>query len=262
MSQITQKGATGALALYAGTAFQTSTDANLATLTGTRWDLEDGREVILVSNGTATATVAGDLYQDAAVVPNHQGCTTTAFTAASTNGNVPAQVTITLGNTLLTANQYQGGFLYVQSGVGIGQTLLIASHPAAIASASVVITLEDNPTVALTAASVVSLWPAHGTAVIINPTTPTNAPCGIALYAIPASTATVTYYGFLLAKGLTAALSDSTAPAVGHAIASSTTTPGTIGATAYTSSVVTGTVIGNTVYAATSAAANMVWLNL
>ena len=262
MSQITQRGATGPLAIFAGGAFQTTTDTNILTLVGTRWDLEDGREVILVSNGTATATVAGDLYQDAAVVPNHQGLTTTAFTAWSANGNTPAQITVTLGNTAATANQYQGGFLYVQSGVGIGQTLLIASHPAAVGSASLVITLEDNPTVALTTASVVSLWPAHGYGVIINPTTPTNAPCGIALYAIPVSTATVTYYGFLLAKGLTAALSDSTAPAVGHAIASSTTTAGTIGAVAYTGSVVTGTVIGNTVYAATSAAANMVYLNL
>ena len=262
MSRITQKGATGPLALFAGTAFQTSTDTNLATLVGTRWDLADGREVILVANGTATATVAGDLYQDAAVVPNAQGLTTTAFTAASANGNVPAQVTVTLGNTAVVANQYQGGFAYVVSGVGIGQTLLIASHPAAAGSASLVVTLEDNPTVALTTASVISLWPGHGNGVIINPTTPTNSPCGVALYAIPVSTATVTYYGFLLCKGLTAALSDSTAPAVGHAIASSTTTAGTIGAVAYTGSVVTGTVIGNTCYAAGSGVANMVFLNL
>ena len=257
MSSITARAANGPLALTASGTFQSSTDSALATLVGTRWDLSDGREVVLVSTSSATTTVAGTLYQDAALIANHQGLTVTAVQAYSNNGNTPATVTATLGGTAVTANQYQGGFLYVQSSTGIGQFLRVASHPAAALSTSLVVTLEDAPNVALTTSSVVSLVPAHGANVIINPTTPTNTPVGVALYAIAPSS-----YGFLVAKGLTAALSDSTAPAVGHAIASSTTTAGDIGAVAYAGSVVTGTVIGNTAYAATSAAANLIYLNL
>jgi len=258
LSQITQRGATGPLALTASGTFQQSTDANLASLVGTRWDLSDGREVVLVSTSSATTTVAGTLYQDAALIANHQGLVVTAVQAYSNNGNTPATVTATLGGTAVTANQYQGGFLSVQSSTGLGQFLRIAGNTAqTVTSGAVVVTLEDAPNLALTTSSVVSLIPAHGSNVIINPTTPTNTPVGIALYAISPSS-----YGFLVAKGLTAAVSDSTAPAVGHAIASSTTTAGDIGAVAYTGSVITGTVIGNTAVAASSAAANLIYLNL
>ena len=62
MSQITARAANGPLALVANGSFQTSTDSALATLVGTRWDLSDGREVVLVSTSSATTTVAGDLY--------------------------------------------------------------------------------------------------------------------------------------------------------------------------------------------------------
>jgi hypothetical protein len=220
--------------------------------------LSDGREVVLVGTSSATTTVAGDLYQDAALIANHQGLTVTAVQAYSNNGNTPATVTATLGGTATTANQYAGGFLYVQSSTGIGQFLRVAGNTAqATTSGAVVVTLEDAPNTALTTSSVVSLVPQHGANIIINPTTPTNTPVGVALYVIAASS-----YGFLVAKGLTAALADSTAPAVGHAIASSTTTAGCVGAVAYTGSVVTGTVIGNSCVAMTSAKTDLVYLNL
>ena len=257
MSQISQRGATGPLALVANGSFQTSTDTALATLVGTRWDLSDGREVVLVSTGSTTTTVAGTLYQDAALVAGQQGMTVTAVQAYSANGNIPATVTVTNSTTAVTANQYQGGFLYVQSSTGIGQFLRIAGNSSATTTGALTVTLEDAPNVALTTSSVVSLVPAHGANVIINPTTPTNTPVGVALYAIAPSS-----YGFLIAKGLTVALSDSGAPAVGTAIAASTITAGTVGTARTSASVVTGALIGNTAYAATSAAANLIYLNL
>lgn len=201
MSRITQKGATGPLALLANGTFQTSTDSSLATLVGTRWDLADGREVILVSASSATTVAAGKLYQDAAVVPNHQNLAVTAYQAYSANGNVPAKVTVTLGATAATANQYAGGFVVVNDNNGEGQTLRIASHPAADASASLAITLEDSATVAITTASEVCLNAPHGANVIINPTTPTGAIAGVGLYTIAASA-----YGFLTVKGITSGL--------------------------------------------------------
>jgi hypothetical protein len=253
MSQITQRGATGPLAIYAGGSFQSSTDLNLGTLTGTRWDLEDGREVILVSTDSATTTVAGKLYQDAALIANHQSLVTTAFTAYSSNGNTPASVSLTLGGTLTTVNQYQGGFAVVTSGAGLGQTLIIAGNTAqANTVGTVVVTLEDNPGVALDTSSRVSLVPSHGSNVIIGPTTITNVPCGIALYAIAVSS-----FGFLLTKGITAALSDVSVAGVGQSISPSITTAG-----ATTLSGGTAAVIGYTAIAAVSAQTKPVFLNI
>lgn len=253
MSQITQKGATGPFGLTASGTFQQSTDASLVTLVGTRWDLSDGGEVILVSTGASTTTASGFLYQDPALVANHQGLTVTAVQAYSNNGNTPATVTVTLGATALTANQYQGGFLLVQSGTGIGQTLRITENPAALSSGTgVVITLEDAPNTALTTSSVVSLIPPHGANVIINPTTPSNVPAGIALYPIsPAS------YGFLKVKGLVGAVSDASIASVGNSIAASTTTAGTV-----TLFVATKTYLGSAAITAVSAGAYPVILNI
>lgn len=199
MSSITQRAAVGPLALVANGAFQTSTDSSLLTLVGTRFDLSDGREVILVRAGDAVA--AGKLYQDAAIVPNHQNLAVTAYQAYSANGNVPAKVTVTLGATAATANQYAGGFVVVNDNNGEGQTLRIASHPAADSAASLAITLEEGATVAITTASEVCLLPAHGKDVIIQPTTVTGAQVGVGLNTIAAGA-----YGFLVSKGIVSAL--------------------------------------------------------
>lgn len=222
MSRITQKGATGPLALVANGAFQTTTDSSLETLLGCRWDLSDGREVILVQPATGTTVAAGKVYADPAIISNHENLAVTAFTAYSANGNVPPKVTVTLGATAVTANQYAGGFVVVNDEVGEGQTLRIASHPAADASASLAITLEDGPITALTTASQVSLIPAHGNAVIINPTTQTNVPVGVGLYTIAAGA-----YGFLTSRGITSVLGDGT-PAAGAALSPSNAVAGAL----------------------------------
>ena len=107
MSRITQKGATGPLALVANGAFQTSTDSSLATLVGTRFDLSDGREVMLIKAG-AVALTSGKHLQDAALIADHVNIAVTAYQAYSNNGNVPAKVTVTLGATAATADQSPG----------------------------------------------------------------------------------------------------------------------------------------------------------
>lgn len=221
MSRITQRGATGPVALVANGTFQTSTDASLETLVGTRFDTSDGRELILVQAG-ASAVVPGKLYQDAAMVANHVNMAVTAYTAYSNNGNVPAKVTVTLGATAVTANQYAGGFLIVNDNAGEGQTLRIASHPAADASASLVVTLEDGPTTAITTASEATLVPAHGNGVIVFPTTATGAVCGVSLYDIAASA-----YGFLVTKGITNCLNDG-ALTIGSAVSPSNAVAGAV----------------------------------
>lgn len=230
-------------------------------MVGTRWDLSDGREVILVQADASTAVAAGKLYQDPALVTNHQNCAVTAIQTYSANGNTPYKLTITLGATAVTANYYAGGLAYVNAGTGLGQTLRIASHPAADSAASLTLTLEDGPNTALsTSTSKVSLQVAHGQGVIVTTGTGSGASApvtGVALYVIPVSA-----YGFLVSKGVTAALSDTTAPANGTPISPSAATAGAVGQTAYATNVVSGAVIGYSVAAGTSAEYRAVFVNL
>jgi hypothetical protein len=258
MSRITQRGATGPIALQANGTFQTSTDSSLETLLGSRWDLSDGRVVALGQAASGTTVAEGKLYQNAALIAHHQNCDVTAVQAYSNNGNTPATVTFTLGATGVTANQYQGGYLLVVDGAGEGQVLKIASHPAADQSASLTVTLEDGPATALSAStSEVSLSPATGNAVIIMPTTPTNSVFGLAMYPIAASS-----YGFFLVQGIGNALSDATTPAVGCAISWSAATAGAVGATPYATNVLTGAVIGYAAILGVSAEYRQVYLNI
>lgn len=258
MSQITEKGATGALSLTANGSFQSSTDANLATLVGTRYDLSDGREVILVSTPATAINTAGLLCQTQAITPNHQNCAVSAIQTYSNNGNTPAKITVNLGATAATSGQYAGGFLVVNAGTGKGQTLRIASNPAALSSASLALTLEDAPNVALsTSDSKVCLIPAHGSNVIISPTTPTNVIAGVTLYPLAASS-----YGFLTSKGITSALSDATVATVGYAISPSVTTAGAFTVATSTGSTLTNTVIGTALQTSVSAEDRTVFINV
>lgn len=258
MSIISQKGATGALSLQANGLFQSSGDGALSTLVGSRYDLSDGREVILVSVGSAGFATSGHLLQDAALVSGHQNATVGAFTAYSANGNVPAKVTLTLGAAAMTANQYAGGFLVVNKGSGIGQTLRIASNSSAISSGTQgTVTLEDGPNVALAVNDRVCLLPAHGSGVVDNPASPSSIHCGVALYPISAGS-----FGYLTSKGICSALSDSAPASVGEAIAASVTTAGAVTLATATGGVITSTVIGNSVQTGVSAEARAVFVNL
>lgn len=228
MSRLTQKGATGPLSL-----FQTSSEtiatapfSYSSTFAGERFDSADGREFVLVQNSTV-ALSAGKMVQSPAVIANHQDLAVTAFTAASSSTGLPAYVTVTLGATAVTVNQYAGGYLLVNSSTGAGQTLKIASHAAANASASLVVYLEDAPLTALTTSSKVCLSLNPYTNVIVNPATPTGKVIGAALYAIAASTSSTNVFGLVQTKGPIAVLNDG-ALTIGSAISPSNVVAGAV----------------------------------
>ena len=189
----------------------TSTDASLASLTGVKFRSDDDREFTLVQNG-AVALPAGVLVQSpASIGANHTGLTVNTAAIGSN------QITVTLGATGVTANQYSSGFVVISAGTGAGQTFKIASHPAANASATVVLTLEDTLSVATAVAdSKASLTlnqygNGYGTdvttnGVIINPVTATGRPIGVTIVPIPASTPTVPTYGWIQTAGPVACL--------------------------------------------------------
>ncbi len=176
----------------------------------------DGRTFRYAKAG-AVALVPGTLLQATAEDTAHQNIVPTApFAVGST------QVTVTLGASAVTANQYAGGYFIGTETPGQGYTYLIKSHPAADASANVVITLEDPLLVALTTSSHIDLVKNPYSGVIINPTTATSAPIGAAIYPI-----TALYYGWVQTGGVANLLADGTVT-VGTSLVASNATAGAV----------------------------------
>lgn len=122
--------------------------------------------------------VAGTLLQAPAEITNHQNLVPTAAAIGATS------VTVTLGATAVTANQYAGGYMLGSETPGEGQLYLILSHPAAALSATVALSLADPLVVALTSSSHVDLILNQYSGVIINPASASSCPVGVAVTAI------------------------------------------------------------------------------
>ena len=184
---------------------------------GAKVCLSDGRAYRYVKAG-GTALVAGTLQQAPAQVTNHQDLTPTAAAAGVTS------VTVTLGATAATANQYANGWIVITTSDGIGYQYEVKSHPAASASAAVVLTLADELQEALTASSRVDLVVNPYDGVIINPTTATSCILGVAVADIPASN-----FGWIQCGGVASVLNDTAgAITVGTEVSASNAVAGSI----------------------------------
>lgn len=160
----------------------------------------DGRTFRYVKAGALL--VPGDVLQSPAIVANHVNLTPTAAVAVG-----DTSITVTLGNTAATANQYAGGYVVVEKGTtGAGQSLLITSHPAASGSATLVLTLSDKVQVATSGTVTVSLVANLYNGVIQTPaTTLTGTPVGVAVGAIPSAS-----FGWICSRGVTGVKADGT----------------------------------------------------
>jgi len=179
---------------------------------GTKAETADGRVFRYVKAG-ATALVPGKLYDAPATAANHSNI---AVASAAAIG--ATTVTVTLGATAATANQYSEGYLVVNDATGEGYTYQIKSHPAADASASLVLTLEDPIKVALTTSSEVTLVHNQYNGVVIHATTEVSISVGAAVQAV-----TATYYGWLQTRGVCSLLCNATT-GIGLGVAASDTT--------------------------------------
>lgn len=119
---------------------------------GTIAETADGRVYRYSQAGSGAALVAGKVSQGLAKVANH---TDVAVAAAASAGD--RQVTVTLGATAATANQYLDGYVVVVEGAGVGQTLRIEGHPAAASAGSLTLSLKDPIHTDLTTSSKVNL---------------------------------------------------------------------------------------------------------
>lgn len=167
----------------------------------------------------ATALVAGKLYDGPANSTDNANIAVVLGTAGAN------AITVTLGSTAATVNQYAGGVVVINDEDGQGFTYSIKKHPAADAAASLVLTLDDNEPVvtALTTSSQATLIPNQYRGVIIHAATETGIPVGFAV-----TNVTALYYGWIKTRGPVACLHDNTPAEIGEGVDASTTTDGSV----------------------------------
>lgn len=131
----------------------------------------DGR-IFVFGQAGAVALIAGKLAQVPVVVPNHQALVT--VTGAGVGGT---KITVTLGGTAATADQYKDGFAVIRdtASVGAGQALPIVGNSAqTVTTGNVDVYLAEGTGEAITTASVVNLELAPTGGVLVSTTADTT----------------------------------------------------------------------------------------
>jgi len=178
--------------------FSTRTEAEATHNLGEAVYLADGRIFRYAKAGSSDIS-QGKLQVGPAPKTNHHNIA--AASAASVNTN---QVTVTLGATAATANEYAEGYLVANDNAPEGSVYKIKSHPAANANASLTLTLFDPLDEAVTTSSEFCL--VHNTYNgVVEGTSATRNPAGVPLEGISAGD-----YGWLQTRGVAAVLADGT----------------------------------------------------
>lgn len=173
----------------------------------------DGRAFRFCKAG-GTALVAGKLQQSSAEDTGLQNLT--AVAASIGDVSVAASTTVTV-----TANEYAEGFVLVTVTPGVGRVYRVSGHSAYTAAAPT-FNLDEQVKVALTTTSRLDLVRNPYSAVIVNPTTLTSSPIGVAIHPIAASE-----FGWLQVAGIASILADG-ANAVGANLVASNGVAGAV----------------------------------
>ena len=204
-------------------------------------------------NGTVAPGLL--VQQPAGIVANHSQNTTTATTAVTTTDTTDISIE-TAGDTDLTLNQYQDGYLFINDAAGEGQSWKVKSHPAHNHGddPSVVITVYGRLTTALATTSENTLVANPYKDVIVAPATETGAVIGATVIDM-----TDDYYGWVQFKGPKAMLISTAALVQGQNVVRSTSDAG--GVQAATSDILypVGQCMASTVV---DTEYGMVWLNI
>ena len=142
---------------------------------GTRMVLPDNR--VYYYGQTDGAQTAGATCQSPVSIPNHD-----MDLATNTASSGDKSVTVTVGGTAVTANQYADGYLYVNDGTGEGHIYKIRQHDAISSSGSGAINLYDGDAIAtgFAAATIAGLAKNPYKDFIVYPTTSTGHAVGVA----------------------------------------------------------------------------------
>lgn len=222
---------TGAKQISSQQITATSTSKDTASLIGDLAVTRDGSWYRYSFNGTGATLVPGQVTVAAAKVANHTAIAVDALSAVAVGSRV---LTVDLGATAATANQYQDGFLVVITGTGAGQTYQIAGNSAGALSTSITVTLVEPLTQAITTSSTVSLVYNKYQNVLVHPgSSASYQPTGIPEVSVPVSTyywSKTRGYGSVLAdgvtaKGINAVLTTNATPGAVITLGSNTTVP-------------------------------------
>ena len=140
----------------------------------TRMVLPDGR--VYYYGQTDGAQTAGAICQSAVSVPNHD-----MDLVVNTASAGDKSLSITLGATAATEDQYKDGYAYVNDGTGEGHIYKIRQHDAINSGAEGTFNLYDGDTIAVTfaAAAIVGLAKNPYKDFIVYPTTSTGHAVGV-----------------------------------------------------------------------------------
>jgi len=177
---------------------QVSTTKN-GLLLGAKAIARDGTIYRWTQNG-AVALADGVTVAAVARVANHTNLVVAANAAIGAT-----KVTVTLGGTAATADQYIDGTLVTNDGTGAGQDLLITGNSAQTSTTgNVDVYLAEPLTVAITAASTkATLQPAQNSAVVIAPAAATSVVVGTT----PVGVAAASYF-WAQTRGMASVLAD------------------------------------------------------
>ena len=141
----------------------------------TRMVLPDGR--VFYYGQTDGAQTAGAICQSAVGVANHD-----MDLATNTASAGDKSVTVTVGGTAATEDQYKDGYMYVNDGTGEGHIYKIRQHDAISSSGSGAINLYDGDPIltGFAAATIVGLAKNPYKDFIVYPTTATGHAVGVA----------------------------------------------------------------------------------
>lgn len=208
----------------------------------------DGREYRFVLAG-ATTLVVGELQQSCATVTGLNGLSVDAAAIGDTSVTISSSATA-------AANALAGGYLMVTVTPGNGYQYQIAGNTAVSSAAGMVVTLVDPILVALTTSSKVDLIANPFNGVIVNPTTSTGVPVGVAIYPIVNA-----QYGWVQVAGPANVLAQG-AVSVGVTVVPSTTTAGAVVTQAAGTSSLDTTTVGTALAAITSTDNGPVFLTI
>lgn len=185
---------------------------------GTKAVTPDGR-IFRYAKAGATALIRGRLNVAADITANHED---NVFQTAGAVGDTT--VSITVGATAVTANEYVGGYLCIQDDTGEGYNHLIVRHDAKAAAAGTV-TFDIKPGLfaATTVATTVTLVRNPWSNVVISDGTQTDIPVGVSVCAVTAN-----YYCWLQTGGIASVLTDTAGATAGTQITIGTTDAGAV----------------------------------
>lgn len=183
-----------------------------AAALGQQAQTDDGRTFRYGQAG-GVALAPGKMNDGANAVANHVNLVTVAAAAVG-----DTQVTVTLGGTAATLNQYAGGMLWcnvTSTGLGIGY--LIASNPAqTTTTGNLVVTLQEPLQVAITTTTKTSLYPALYSGAVVTPSAATAGAAPIGVFT--GSSLPISNFGWFQTGGPAPLLSDATVYTLGEEV--------------------------------------------